>query len=175
MDVQLLEFKAKARNPTMLRQRIMGLAGVKLQNVRQEDIFFPCLTGRLKLRILGSDQGQLSHYRRADIAGTKISDCQIVITDRPHELCAVLVAAHGQRGRVIKDRLIARISGAQIHLDQVDGLGDFVEIEIPRSETPQEVQMAAGLMESLIGYLEIASDDMIAVAYIDLLERGENI
>lgn len=171
MDVKLLELKAKARDRTALRERIAALNGVIFEIVHQVDVFFPCTSGRLKLRLANSGKGALIHYQRADLRGSKLSDCQIALTDRPQEMLDVLATALGERGRVVKDRLIARIDGAQIHLDDVDGLGAFVEIEIPRGDNPAAAQRAQSLMDKLIDQLGIATEDMIDVAYIDLLER----
>jgi adenylate cyclase len=171
MDVKLLEFKAKAQDRTVLRERIAALDGVTFEAAHQVDVFFPCASGRLKLRITAPDQGALIHYQRADLRQAKESDCRIVSTDRPQEMLDVLSTALGERGRVIKERLIARIAGAQIHLDQVDQLGDFVEIEIPRGDSPAATQRAGALMTRLIDHLGIKPSDMIDVAYIDLLER----
>ena len=66
-----LEIKARVRDAAALAARAAALAGGPPQVLRQEDTFFPVGEGRLKLRVLGEDRGELIYYRRADVRGPK--------------------------------------------------------------------------------------------------------
>lgn len=89
----------------------------------------PVRAGRLKLRQFSPESGELIAYSRADVAGTKQSDYLIVPTSTPAELRA-LAAALGVRQTVIKTRVLLRVGQTRIHLDAVQGLGSFVELEV---------------------------------------------
>ena len=111
-------------------------------------------------------------YERPDDAGAKLSEYFIVRSEEPETFLRALTAALGVRGVVAKRRFLYRIGRTRVHLDEVEGLGTFVELEVVLDEgqTPEEGQ---GVAEALMGDLGIEDGDCIRGAYIDLLEVGE--
>ena len=88
--------------------------------------------------------------------------------EEPELLEPILTAALGVLGRVHKKRTLYCIGQTRIHLDQVEGLGHFIELEVVLSEgqSPREGrEKATNLMEQL----EISQSDLVAGAYLDLL------
>ena len=89
----------------------------------------------------------------------------------PGTLRDLLAAAHGIAGVVAKRRRLYLHRNVRIHLDDVEGLGSFVELEsvlaVPGAESPDE---AAALAE-VVAALGFASREMIAGGYLELLER----
>lgn len=165
-----IEIKARVHDPARLKARVVAISDTAGERITQEDIFFNSPQGRLKLRILGEDQGQLIYYERPDSAGPKQSDYYISRTSEPETLADVLTRTYGVRGVVRKERWLYWIGNTRIHLDQVEGLGSFLEFEVVLTDgqSIQEGQdIAAGLMEQL----DVAGSDLIDAAYIDLLER----
>ncbi len=69
-------------------------------------------------------------YRRDDRPGPKLSDYLVVPTSQPQALLELLSAAQGERGRVQKVRRPYEIGRTRVHLDRVEGLGDFLELEV---------------------------------------------
>ena len=66
-----IEIKARVRDMDALRARAEALSDTPCRELAQEDIFFQSPQGRLKLRILAEDEGQLIYYERSDVAGPR--------------------------------------------------------------------------------------------------------
>jgi predicted adenylyl cyclase CyaB len=164
-----VEIKARVKNPDSLLARAQELSDAPGELIRQEDTFFHTSQGRLKLRVLEPDRGQLVYYERADTSGPRRSYYVISETADPNSLQTVLAAALGVRGVVHKERLLFQVGQTRVHLDSVEGLGTFMELEVvmrPGQEDAAGQAIAAELMRKL----GIAESDLIDVAYIDLLE-----
>ena len=99
-----IEIKARARNFAEIRRRAEALSDTPVDVLPQEDIFFNTPQGRLKLRILAVDRGQLIYYIRPDQEGPKRSDYRISLTTEPENLKCVLELAYGIRGLVAPSR-----------------------------------------------------------------------
>lgn len=164
-----IEIKARVRDAGRLRGRAEQLCDTPGEAIRQEDTFFHSPQGRLKLRVLAPDRGQLVYYEREDTSGPRASHYVILETPAPESLKGLLSAALGTRGTVRKERLLYRVGSTRIHLDEVEGLGTFVELEVvlgPGDSAEEGEAVAAEMMERL----GIEQDDLVRVAYIDLLE-----
>ena len=165
-----IEIKARVHDFDGLRQRAEQLSDTICQLIPQVDTFFNCPTGRLKLRELGQPKGQLVYYQREDKSGPKHSDYQIFETDDPGGLKYILMEAYGVRGIVSKDRYLYLIGQTRIHLDQVKGLGEFIELEVVLKPGQSDSEGAA-IAEELMHQLGIDAQDLIETAYIDLLDK----
>src|SRR5438093_12218852 len=93
-----IEIKAHIRNLTEIKARVEKLSDIPVEVIPQEDIFFNTPKGRLKLRVLSADKGQLIYYTRPDQEGPKRSDYHISLTCDPENLKRVLELAYGIRG-----------------------------------------------------------------------------
>ena len=157
-----VEIKARVGDPQALARRIGSIADQGPQAIEQDDTFFRCRGGRLKLRDFGNGRGELIHYRRADQAGPGTSEYRITPTDESDALGAV--------GRVRKRRILYLAGRTRIHLDRVEGLGDFLELEVVLDEGEPQ---ASGEAEArvLMERLQIEDVDLVEVAYVDLLAR----
>jgi predicted adenylyl cyclase CyaB len=82
----------------------------------------------------------------------------------------ILSAAFGVRGEVRKVRTLYMAGHTRIHLDEVDGLGCFVELEAVLGPN-QTAAQGRTIVDDLIARLEIQEQDLVNVAYIDLLEQ----
>jgi predicted adenylyl cyclase CyaB len=135
----------------------------------QEDVFFPVPVGRLKLRIFSPQKGELIFYQRPDIAGIKQSNYVISAIDDPLKLRSMLSSALGTTTIVKKKRLLWLVGQTRIHLDDVEGLGFFVELEVVMKpgQPPEEGQRIA---QDLMQKLEIEDSHLIAGAYADLIQ-----
>ena len=166
-----LEVKARVRDAAGLAARAAALAGGAPEVLRQEDTFFSVPEGRLKLRVLADDCGELIYYRRADVRGPKTSSYAIAPTDRPRELGAVLTAALGSRGVVRKRRTVYLAGRTRIHLDEVQDLGSFVELECVLGPG-DGMDGAEAELSDLMARLGVETADLIEGAYADLLAAG---
>lgn len=165
-----VEIKARGRDFGRQRERAEALASEGPWMLEQTDTFFSCASGRLKLRELGPQRGELIHYRRPDQAGPKASEYSLFVTEQPEALRATLAAALGVRGVVRKRRTLYLAGQTRIHLDEVEGLGEFLELEVVLGEG-QTVEEGRRIAEKLMGRLGIEEGDLIEGAYVDMLGR----
>ena len=165
-----IEIKARVKDFDRLARRAEALSDAPAVTLEQEDTFFNTPGGRLKLRVLAPDHGELIYYTRDDATGPKRSDYLISTTTEPEALKTVLSAAWGIRGVVRKQRLLYKVGNTRIHLDTVEGLGTFMELEVVLTAGQSEQQGFATAVE-LMARLGIADADLVDVAYIDLLDQ----
>lgn len=123
-----IEIKARCDNLETIR-KTLERHGARFVGIdRQIDTYFNVSSGRLKMRE-GQIENSLIHYRRADQAGPKRSDVLLYHVSNDSNLKDVLVNALGIWQIVDKTRQIFFIENVKFHLDEVVGLGTFVEIE----------------------------------------------
>lgn len=169
-----IEIKAALRDPHRVAELARGLADTRPQVLRQDDTFFRVPRGRLKLREFeDASPAELIFYHRADAAGPKASDYSIYRTGDPSALRAMLGAALGEIGRVRKTRTLLLAGRTRIHLDEVQNLGHFLELEVVLADgdDPGEGEQEA---ERLMTALEIRPDDLVEGAYLDLLAASSD-
>ena len=150
-----VEIKARARdfaNQVLLAE---GLENRGVEHLVQEDTFFNVPSGRLKLRVFEDGSGELIQYERVDS------------TDDPGTLKETLTNALGVRGVVRKKRTVYLAGKTRIHMDQVEGLGSFIELEVVLhpDENPADGAVVA---DALMSKLRIEKSDLVETAYIDL-------
>ncbi|HEX4883034.1 MAG TPA: class IV adenylate cyclase [Casimicrobiaceae bacterium] len=165
-----VEFKARIDSVEALVPRAAAIADRGPIAIEQDDTFFACANGRLKLRTFANGEGELIFYRRADDAGPRTSFYVRSPATDPGSLRECLALAHGATGRVQKHRTLFLVGRTRVHLDRVRELGDFVEIEVVLdADEPSE----AGVAEAhrLMAQLGVDAADLLEGAYVDLLAR----
>ncbi len=163
-----IEIKARIEGIESVLKRILPLAESGPMEISQDDTFFPCPNGRLKLREFSEFKGELIFYRRSDVAGPKESFYLIASTACPASLREVLALAYGLGGRVRKQRTLFMIGRTRLHLDRVEDLGDFLELEVVLSEgEPAESGMAEA--RTLLKQLGVSLNQLVEGAYVDML------
>ncbi len=165
-----IEIKARARNFDAIKARAEKLSNAPAEVILQEDTFFHVPHGRLKLRLLAPNRGQLIYYTRPDQQGPKRSDYHIAETTDPEALKRVLELACGIRGVVKKTRCLYLVGQTRVHLDDVQGLGQFMELEVVLREGQREAEGQA-IAEELMTSLGVERSDLLEGAYMDLLEK----
>lgn len=165
---QNIEIKARVADLAALEARARLLADRGPMELEQDDTFFPCPNGRLKLRQLGSGHAELIFYQRPDASGPKLSSYHIVPVTEADLMREMLTHALGVVGRVRKRRRVYLVGQTRVHLDEVEHLGSFLELEVvlEPGQQPEEGQRVA---DHLLRKLCVADTDLIAGAYIDLL------
>lgn len=166
-----IEIKARARNFEDLKSRAEKLSDTPVQVIPQEDTFFKTPQGRLKLRVL-ADHAELIYYTRPDQDGPKRSDYHIARSHDPENLKRVLELAYGIRGVVKKTRYLYLVGPTRIHVDDVEGLGQFMELEVVMQDGQSDAE-GQKIAEGLMASLGVERGDLIDGAYMDLLEKSE--
>lgn len=166
-----IEIKARVRDFDKIRRRAEQLSDTPMEVIPQEDTFFKTPLGRLKLRVLSEDKGQLIYYTRPDQEGPKRSDYHISLTSDPENLKRVLELAYGIRGIVRKTRYLYLVHQTRLHLDDVEGLGQFMELEVVMQDGQSDAEGQL-IAEGLMAALGVERSDLLEGAYMDLLESS---
>jgi predicted adenylyl cyclase CyaB len=163
-----IEIKARVENVGALTPTVAALATEGPIEIAQDDTFFACESGRLKLRAYSNDSGELIFYRRVNQAGPKESFYIRSPTSSPETLRESLSLAYGQIGRIRKYRTLFLVGRTRVHLDRVEGLGHFLELEVMLvgdESAEQGIREAGELMDQL----GIQPEQLIEGAYLDLM------
>jgi predicted adenylyl cyclase CyaB len=167
MRVINVEIKARCSDPgqvrAVLRQRNARFAGLD----RQVDTYFRVSEGRLKLRE-GNIENALIYYHRPNQAGPKTSDVLLHPATPGSGLKEILAAALGELVAVDKQREIYYLDNVKIHLDRIESLGEFVEIEAAGDEHADRGALLAQCQE-LMAAFGIREEDLVSESYGDLL------
>jgi adenylate cyclase class IV len=156
-----------------VERRAATLADHGPELILQDDTFFAAQHGRLKLREFADGRGELIAYDRADTTAPKLSDYTIAPVADPAALRTALTRALGAAGRVVKRRVLYLAGPTRIHLDEVDGLGAFVELEVVL-RAGQSADEGEAVARDLLARLGLADAPRIAGAYVDLLHAKES-
>jgi predicted adenylyl cyclase CyaB len=164
-----IEIKARCRDLAAAREAARRLATRRVGIDRQVDTYFRTRTGRFKLRESSLSGGQLVPYLRADTSGPKRADYRVIPVDDAPGLLRLLCEILGVHRVVKKVREIFLVDNVRIHLDRVDGLGEFVELEavFDGSASAEVAQVRA--VERLMTELGVRAEDLIATSYEALL------
>ncbi len=167
-----IEIKAflKNRNAALATAALLADSGPEV--IHQEDVFFPCDGARLKLRVFDPDHdpecGELIRYERDDVAEVRCSRYSIARTSDPRILLEILTRTLGVVGTVKKTRTLFLAGQTRIHIDEVEGLGDFLELEVVLRKNQNE-EDGKHIADQFLREFGIDLPDLIAEAYIDLL------
>jgi adenylate cyclase class IV len=126
-----IEIKARIDSVDRIANIVATLADQGPIEIAQDDTFFRCndSADRLKLRTFAQDRAELIFYRRDNSSGPKESFYLITPCSTPDALRESLTLAWGQAGRVRKQRRLFIVGRTRVHLDRVEGLGEFLELE----------------------------------------------
>ncbi len=139
--MQNIELKARLKDLPRARQIAGEIATQHLAPQHQVDTYFSCRFGRLKLREIDGVIGQLIAYQRPDENGPKASNYQVIVAPDPKSLKDALATTLGVLAVIEKHREIYLWHNVRIHLDDVVGLGAFLEFEAVLDPT---IDTAAG-------------------------------
>lgn len=165
-----IEIKARIKDFEALERTASGLAGqVPRSSLRQVDTYFHSPVGRLKLRERDGCS-ELIFYRRADAAHPKRSCYHLLKVRSPSAAKRFLKAALGVKSTVTKHRIVYLYRNVRIHLDRVEGLGAFIELEavVTGGTSSKECEL---LVRDLMRAFYISDKDLVSGSYSDLLDK----
>lgn len=163
-----IEIKARAKDLNTIRNVIRQNDGTLEKTLHQTDTYFHVHTGRMKLRETDEDTAVLIQYNRVNSPEAKISNYTIYKTASAKELKTCLENALGVKVIVKKKRELYIIKSTRIHLDEVEDLGTFIELETVVADESKisDYGKENADLQSLLG---IKKPDLIKVSYSDLL------
>lgn len=168
MNIFNIEIKAYCDTPeqirTILKEQNADFKGID----HQVDTYFNVPDGRLKLR-QGSIEQNLIFYRRKDSINPKPSDINLMTAQDPDSLLTLLTNALGIKVVVEKEREIYFIDNVKFHIDQVEELGSFVEIEAIDEDGLIGEEKLRQQCNHYLELFDISEDDLVAESYSDML------
>ena len=163
-----VEIKARCsdlrRIRSLLRAEKVDFRGID----RQTDTYFVVPRGRLKLRE-GTIENNLVYYERDNEAGPKLSEVMLFPVEPHSTLKAILLKIFQVLVVVEKQREIYFIDHNKFHLDMVQGLGTFVEIEAIDIDGTIGTEALWTQCQRFVSLFKLPVHDFIAVSYSDLL------
>ena len=168
-----VEIKAHLPDRSAVRERALARASAAPTLIGQVDTFFATSTGRLKLRTFEDGTGELIAYERPDTPAPSTSHYLRHRCTDARNLRTTLSMALDVLGEVRKTRELILIGSTRVHLDHVEGLGEFIELEVVLQDGQSEAvgeRIAAALMSEL----GVHPDRLIAESYFDLLNADRH-
>jgi predicted adenylyl cyclase CyaB len=164
-----IEIKARCVDPQTVRRSLAKRMICPVRQMRQVDTYFVVPRGRLKLRETEGAAAELIQYHRPDARTAHASDYLIVPVSEPALLRQALSRSLGIQGEVVKRRELYLWEHTRVHLDEVDGLGSFLELEtVITTQTEEE---AAAECRAVQAALCVQDQDLVSGSYADLLFR----
>ena len=124
-----LEIKAPAPDLPGLKARALAAGARTVGVLKQVDTYYQAARGLLKLRVVSGAGAELIAYSRPLVEGSRVSDYAVYPVDEPGALKEILERSLLRVVEVRKSRDLLMWGGTRIHLDEVDGLGTFIELE----------------------------------------------
>jgi len=163
-----VEIKARCNNQDAIRKYLKehdaDFKGVD----HQIDTYFNVSNGRLKLRE-GEIENFLVHYERSDQVGPKQSKVTLYNSQPGSMLKEALAKALGVLVVVDKKREIYFIENVKFHVDNVQDLGTFMEIEAIDKDGSIGQDKLNEQCQQYLSEMGIRGQDLIPVSYSDLL------
>ncbi len=168
--MQNLELKAHCRD-LKSAATIAARIGAELKwTQRQNDTYFVVLQGKLKLREVEGQPAELIAYHRSQRNEAKVSNYIRYETCEPALLKQILAMSLLQEATVAKQRTLYQWQNVRIHLDQVQGLGSFIEFEAVLSDS-EDILLSQERLQFLKTKFAIGTEDLIPVGYYELQKQ----
>ena len=165
-----IEIKARAAEPDRIREILKTNNADFIGVDHQVDTYFKVASGRLKLRE-GNIENHLIYYERENTRGPKKSSVTLFKNNPNSNLKGILIKSLGVLAVVDKYREIYFIDNVKFHLDNVDGLGTFVEIEALDKDESIGYDKLLEQCNYYLNLLLVSKEDLIATSYSDMLQR----
>jgi predicted adenylyl cyclase CyaB len=162
-----VEIKARVIDWEQMRQKAAAIADRPPETLEQEDVFFTVPRGRLKLRTQNGSAELIYYFRENTSAPRESTYLRLPIPD-PAATREMLALVHGERGIIRKTRLLYMVGQTRIHLDRVENLGDFLELEVVL-RGGQSLEEGTVIARDLMAKLGIGDDQLVDRAYMDLV------
>jgi len=164
----LIEIKARCPDPERVRSVLASAGARRVGLDHQVDTYYGVERGRLKLR-RGNIENNLIYYQRADGKRPKRSDVSLYPSSDPDQLHDLLSQAFGVWRTVDKKREIYFHENVKLHVDEVEHLGAFVEIEVIEDSDDADEEHMRAICRDWMLRLGVREQDLVATSYSDLI------
>jgi len=161
-----VEIKARCADLPEARNRLTAEPHEFVGTDHQVDTYFDVPSGRLKLR-QGTIETHLIAYHRPDQEGPKASTVSLYKPGDAEALLQTLQQTLPTLIVVDKQREIYFLDHVKVHLDRVDGLGSFVEVEAIGKASEHESLLQD--CQDTMALLGVQPDALESASYSDML------
>jgi adenylate cyclase class 2 len=168
LKIKNVELKAKTSTPENAKKILDDLGARYVGCDNQLDTYFNTPSGRLKLRE-GNIENSLIHYNRQNSKDAKLSNIAYSKITNSLDIKHVLTSSLGILIEVRKERHIYFIDHVKFHIDYLDSLGTFLEIEVIDEFDEYSVDEMNSLCKEYQTILSISDDDLLTHSYSDML------
>jgi predicted adenylyl cyclase CyaB len=168
--VRNLEFKARLGDSTTVLKRARELGADLWGDLRQTDTYFAVDSGRLKLRETAGFQAELIYYERDENGEGRASDYENAHSADADALRSVLSHALGVVATVKKRRTLLVLDSTRFHLDNVEGLGSFIELEAAVKQDEADARLR---IDALVAELGFDWSDCLRTSYLDMVVQQQ--
>lgn len=163
-----LEFKIQINNIEEYETKLLTLYPFFLGCELQTDTYFNVPNGRLKLRESHSKSILINYYRE-ESANTKIADIMLYQHKPSATLKKILSEQLGIKVIINKKRKKYSINNTVFHLDFVEDLGAFLEVEVTEGEASLSIERMQMEIDKYLHFFEVKNEQLIKTSYSDLL------
>jgi adenylate cyclase class 2 len=163
-----IEIKARCSIADRVREIILSDNARTVGTAHQIDTYFLVSRGRLKLRESNIEDDELIFYERENKKGPKQSDIKIIKNPNPG-IKGFLASALGILAVIDKQREIYWVGNVKFHIDQVVGLGSFIEIEAVDYEGNIGIEKLTEQCQHYLKLFGVTDPDLISESYSDLI------
>lgn len=171
MKANIFEIKCSITNPKEKHQQLLALDAEFKGSDHQIDTYFDVAEGRLKLRE-GNIENTLIRYHRQETQSIKQSNVifQPLGSEIVSGLKAILIDAYKTWKIVEKQRSIYFIGNVKFHIDEVVGLGSFMEIEAIDEDGSLDSSTLERQCAKFVSLLHLDSNTFIDKSYSDMIQ-----
>ena len=164
-----VEIKVRVGDLEGVRMRLATIDAEDRGVLRQVDTYFRTPESALRLKLRDQEPGasELIAYSRPAVPGLRTSAYRVLKVTDPAGLRETLTQGLGMEREVRKTRHLFVVGRTRIHLDQVEGLGSFLELEVALEEG-EDVVRGEAEAEKILAVLGLERAPLIATSYSNL-------
>ncbi len=167
-----IEIKTRIADLDTTRAAAVALGAHHAVTEEQEDRYYELDSARrVKLRTVAGVRAELIQYRRPEDEGVRTSDYEVT-TVRDEEAGACRVPKGPPLVVVRKRREVLLLDNVRIHLDVVESLGTFLELEAVVDDVHDE-ECCRRQVSDILRTLGLSEIDLLRVSYSDMVPGGE--
>ncbi len=168
---QNVEIKVRLQYLNETRSRARALGAVPTSTDEQTDVYYAVNSSgaeRIKLRTVPGKDPELIRYHRSEDSSVRTSDYTLIRGAEAMREAREYERKAAPEVVVRKSREILLLENVRIHLDQVDGLGCFLELEAVVDSTHDPATCRQQVADLIVS-LSLPREGMVAASYSDLL------
>ena len=168
---QNFEIKARYDKLDFAEKQAVSIGADLLGIDHQTDTYFTTRMGRFKLRNTTLSQPYLIPYLRSSEKDIKLSRYEKIPVENPESVKYLFTQLLGRELEIRKKRKIYIFENVRIHLDEVEELGTFIELESVFDPDKSDERLEKKKINRLMELFEINNDSLLSLSYYELIRE----